>query len=366
MHIGSTRVKIARVGRRGLLTRRRTSELFLLVFVALNLYYFFGSENADWESYREIFQSGAWLALQERDIGFLGLVNSFKKLPDSSYENFRLAIAIYFFCFTIWVLSKWRSITVFDYFFVSLASLLGLFLARFTIQIREGIAITLVIAALTILLKRERLYGSLRAMAPSLVILCIAATIHLGAVIFLFAVLVPQLASGTVAWIGIRSKRAALLVTVGTLLAALAGFYGGYLPALLEKLGSDLYGDELQEVQVDVRKIIYWTVKSFILLYLIARVSSLPVVFKNSPVFSASTRYSVYAILPTLQIAIFYLMFSGGGAHLVSGTTRLYHSIFFVIFGLISLPARKTKVLFFVVTFLLLDEYRVMLYKKLD
>ncbi|WP_139285313.1 EpsG family protein [Acidovorax soli] len=115
--------------------------------------------NPDWLSYQRIYESGgAWLSEQGRDPAFLTL-NAFlaSVLGANSYETYRVLLALYFMVFMA-LLSAGRifKINPAGGGYVSLLlSLVYLGFTRFTIQIREGIAISIVIFVLALFAKHS-------------------------------------------------------------------------------------------------------------------------------------------------------------------------------------------------------------------
>ena len=108
--------------------------------------------NPDWFGYQLLFeQEGGWLADQGRDPLFLWLVSlAATSLGPDGYYNFRLAVAIYFVSFA-GLLGRGRLLPFVEGAPPLAALLLALLLfcaTRFTIQIREGIAMSLVLLAL--------------------------------------------------------------------------------------------------------------------------------------------------------------------------------------------------------------------------
>ena len=58
-------------------------------FLVANLLVLSGDLNPDWEGYRRIFDSGAWLLAQQRDAAFLALTGLFKDHVSNNYDTFR-------------------------------------------------------------------------------------------------------------------------------------------------------------------------------------------------------------------------------------------------------------------------------------
>lgn len=149
--------------------------------------------NPDWLGYAAIYaDAGAWLKDQGRDPLFVGIISAASALAGpSGYLAFRIAVGCYFAFFTYLLLTgrllelspraAWPSLLI---------GLLPLAAPRFTIQIREGIALTLAVFAVAAL-------GSLRTKRSVVVarpqwgiafgLLAAACAVHSGVLILLVA-----------------------------------------------------------------------------------------------------------------------------------------------------------------------------------
>lgn len=125
--------------------------------------------NPDWLSYQYIYDSqGGWLNEQGRDPAFLLLTSHLSNLfGPQGYEAYRILLALYFLLFVALLSSGCifkLNLSKSGYIFLMIA-LVYLGFTRFTIQIREGLAITLVILSLAHVLKRS--YGQEQAFLRS-------------------------------------------------------------------------------------------------------------------------------------------------------------------------------------------------------
>lgn len=117
----------------------------------------FSNLNPDWLSYQLIYESGgAWLSEQSRDPAFLTLTSLMASfLGANGYETYRVLLAVYFMVF-IALLSAGRIFKINlaggGYLTLMLA-LMYLGFTRFTIQIREGVAFSIVIFAIALFAK---------------------------------------------------------------------------------------------------------------------------------------------------------------------------------------------------------------------
>lgn len=228
--------------------------------------------NPDWFSYQLIYEShGAWLIEQGRDPAFLMLTSYLANLfGPQGYEAYRILLALYFLLFVallssgcIFKLNRTKS----GYVFLMIA-LVYLGFTRFTIQIREGLAMTLVILSLALVLKRSygqeqpfsrrsgnsRTLGLLR-MGGAWSFLIVAGLIHAATLSVLLILLAAV-------WVTRKGKtsnrdllppraqpwRMRLMWVVAFSLAGL-GIAQLYLGGSLERIAAETAGDRLAEVK---------------------------------------------------------------------------------------------------------------------
>ena len=154
--------------------------------------------NPDWYGYAAIYSDdGAWLADQGRDPLFVMLLGAMAAMtgPDE-YMTFRIVVGLYFATFT-YLLLKGRILPLGPKPHSNLLLFIGIlpFIApRFTIQIREGIAVTVALFGMALVASRGR--GSqdanrttLSAMGALLLFVASYAT-HSGAIVLPLALLV--------------------------------------------------------------------------------------------------------------------------------------------------------------------------------
>lgn len=227
--------------------------------------------NPDWFAYQRIYESqGAWLSEQGRDPAFLMLTAYLADLFGSQgYKAYRISLALYFLLFVallssgrIFKLNRARS----GYMFLMIA-LVYVGFTRFTIQIREGLAMTLVIFSLALVLKRSygqgqaflrignsHILGLLR-MGAAWSFLIVAGLIHA-------ATLSVLLILTAAVWVTRKGKTGdgrpspphvrpwrLRLAWVGAFCLAGLGVAQLYLGASLERVAAETAGDRLVEVK---------------------------------------------------------------------------------------------------------------------
>lgn len=338
-------------------TKRHTGwAVAVLGFIAINMLYFVGDLNADWASYEYLFDvDGGWLSDQGRDKGFLGLMAAAKAISD--YEHFRLAIGIYFFVFAVLFFRRWRRHLTNETYFWAFVGLLPLLVPKFTVIMREGLAVTLVLVSFTILFEREKLYRGVKALWPSCVLLAVAASIHSGTIVFLAALTIPAMVGHlTMASTPNRAVRNAAVLTVVGISTFL---YFADWDRLLRLAAESLLGDlPTEESDIDSSKSLYWAVKCLTVAYLAWKIRATEY---RQPAFSMFMRYTAYAVIPALQIIVIYLVFAGYPKFIDASAIRAYHTVFYSVFSLAALTTRATPLTAIIATALLVDEYRVMI-----
>lgn len=339
-----------------LLSARRVFwTLLFLAFTLGNLLHFIGEANPDWYSYQTLFEEqGAWLAERGRDPTFLGLMEFFALI--GSYEAFRLWVGLYFLIFTFWILNRWARHVPELSVFATFLSLAPLLMPKFTVQIREGLAQTVVLAALTLLFEQHRRGPRAGLPLMPLLLLAVASTIHAATAVLVAAVLIPLAALRLG---GAAGARLVLPIAVAmTLLAAAAGLYVIGVGDLLRDAASRLLGElQQEEARIDSAKAAYWSAKVIALGYLAVRVRRCDL---GQTAFGLFTRYATYALAPTFLLLAVYLIFTGYPAFIASAAIRAYHTVFYVVFALHCLVSRPRAGTAAVAGLLLLDEYRVM------
>lgn len=327
----------------------------IIVFIASNSIYFTDDLNADWKAYSRLFEEdGAWLANSGRDPGFVFLVELIKSI--GGYEHFRIIIGIYFLIFTTWFLCRWRSHLENNIMLWSFAGLLPLLIPKYTVQIREGLAQTLVLLAFTLLYEREWRLKILQATWLPFILLVLAGSIHGSTIIFLLAALIPFCVHnifGSSNW-----QRILLFSALISVLGIVIGLSMVKWDEFVLNAASTFLGDlSSVEAETNIFKVVYWAVKCALVIYLIGRVN------KISPalvIFGSFLRYMAYVIIPALQFIVLYLIFSEYPGFISSVAIRAYHTAFYLVFALTSLAIRTGPVNFVIAAALLLDEYRVM------
>jgi hypothetical protein len=344
--------------------RRLISWVFASAFIIINLFAFRGELNADWESYRWIFDDGAWLRDQNRDTAFLAFIDAAKFVGFSEYEYFRVLVILIFTAFTALFLKYWSVRAVPKGWLFSYLAVIPLFLPRFTIQIREGLAMCLVLIAITIFCGRWRSTHGIRASAlvgGSLVLL-LATRVNSATAIFLAPLAVTVALEGVRRWSRHSVEKVFWFISFATLAVAGVAFISGYFGQLVDAQAPIFYEGFIDKgTEFDLNKSFYWALRTAILFFIIKEFFGLRRSFQIPPAFSNFLAYSVYVLAPILHFACVFIIFSGTWLLAASSASRLYQTVLLTALMFIWFYARKSTLLLIVIAFTIVDQYRVMI-----
>lgn len=195
-----------------------------LVFFGLGglLWIGFSEFNPDWLSYLIIYETGgAWLAEYGQDPAFLLLiVFANYLLGPAGYELFRLILSIYFLFFSAAiVLGKIIPITYSRWLPLQLSlAIISFGFTRFTVQIREGVAATLILFGLACIMKGDVARDSLIRqifLAAGLAFFCFAVLTHVGTIALLAGVILGLLSQRFGRVLSFRIKTVWVSVSLG-------------------------------------------------------------------------------------------------------------------------------------------------------
>lgn len=242
--------------------------------------------NPDWFIYELIFVDGSHLKDNGRDLGFLAIIAGFK-LFSNSYELFRYTLALFFSGF-IFQLSN-GSILKYSFkknkLIVSLFFLVAFLFIRFTIQIREGLAVCFVISALANLLNNDTLtINSSKAFLKTInlkifLYFLIGITIHSGVLTFFLMFLASFFIKENVYRLKSIYKKYNRTILYSILVFAIivAFLYKGligYVYFLQEE-------EQLISTEVNLAKIGYWVVNGILTIVLVAQLKNYAMIVKN-------------------------------------------------------------------------------------
>lgn len=288
--------------------------------------------NPDWLGYAAIYEgAGAWLADQGRDPLFVLLVSSLSGLlgPDG-YDGFRVLIGLYFATFT-YLLLRGRVLP-----FGRLAQrwpllLLGLlpFVAlRFTVQIREGLALTLVFFGMAALARRAGRTPAASPVLAALLLFAAGAALHSGVAILLLALLLGLLLNSVCAY----SSRIELwlLLTLGlaavTLSAGVAAF--GFATQTGSDLVNTVYGSmAAEDAAMSMLKLLYWAAYGAGVAAVAGRVHVLYDSDALPPRLRTVLGVIALVLLPAIYVAALLLLSGDLPAIVVAGAARIMNML---------------------------------------
>lgn len=333
-------------------TQRRLWWVAMLcaLLLAAPIFLLTGLLNPDWVGYARLFESdGAWLAEQGRDPLFLMLMRGASAVFGADgYEEFRVALGWAFIAIAGWLGlgAGWPSVGAVR------AGGLGLALAvvnfgwtRFTVQVREGLAMVLVILGI---------YWACRARSRLLTTLALAgaALIHAGTVLLLLGWLLALL---TKCRPDLRTTKLAILLSSLAL-----GFIAGLIAFTLFDAGAVAAGafDRDEEALAEGGwKFLYWSLLA-VCCGVAARAATRAYPPHLGPI-SKTINYWGWVLMP----AVFGLLmaeFATNQALVIVATTSRALAMFNALLLLLAaLRSRLDRVAIGVLIFLIIDQSRV-------
>ena len=235
--------------------------------------------NPDWLAYQILYESkGGWLAAQSRDPLFILLIAGANVIFGlDGYDCFRNALSLYFILFTAAIaLGKIFPLSKYRWLFISMPFvLMSLAFARFSIQVREGLATTLIILGIACIAHADSMRFCVKRKAIkllALVLLACAASIHLGTIIF-FVVAI------CVFWITVSTKTMRIrkhLVMIGLLILGFFQFILSLSDRLIAHAAIVFLDDRsIERPTLDSGQLILWGGYGLICYYLSVTVKNL-------------------------------------------------------------------------------------------
>jgi hypothetical protein len=277
-----------------------------------------GDANPDWQGYEDVFAGeGAWLAAQGRDPLFTSIVQgAYALLGDGGYEQFRSLLLAYFIAVAALIahrLVQGPSPGVLDAAVVALA-VVAIVVTKFTVQVREGLALTALVGAFW----RERRAddGEGAGRVATFLLFLAAGMVHAGMLLYL--------AAWAVAWLLARllpaSIRSGAFDRVLLALAVLVGFAVvrslSAFDSLFEAL--DLLGISAEaEAEGSLAKYGYWMVMGTMVLALRSALTE-SARGEPAPGVQAFVRIHASLIMPAAYFASLFMVLGGTPAAFTS------------------------------------------------
>jgi hypothetical protein len=279
--------------------------------------------NPDWFAYKTLFESeGGWLAEQGRDPLFLLLMQlAVQSLGIGGYDDFRNLLGVFFTVATLLLAAGFvLPFTNGKPALVALILAVVVFSAsRFTIQIREGIAMVFVLLALRQIWDRPML-RTRPALATALML---AATLVHGGIALLLVTLIAAVGLGsTLGQSGDRCRKLRYL-TPWVIVAALLGTVFVLNSGLTAGLVGTLDDGRESFDRSSSLKYLYWGLTSLGLVCVAHAASRCIYQPTMSPVLRAFMGLMTYVILPAVLAAALLQLALGSSGVLIAATTRL-------------------------------------------
>jgi hypothetical protein len=327
--------------------------------------------NPDWLGYERIYHGGgSWLLEQGRDPIFILLVDTASGLLGSEgYPMFRGVLGAGFAVFAYMLIRGRivpfapRSVLTFSV----LVALLPLLVPRFTVQIREGLAMLFVVGALGLLLRWEDPQSKARSTSTTtktgilvVVMLTIAYGTHAGTAIIsgsmLLAWLIARLTAGSLRMefnliLGIAMIATGLSVAIATLVPSTT--WG--TQTIARAFGWLVDGS----TSMSLGKWIYWLVYGWGIFSLIANIVAMASVGALGPVTRPFATLMALVLLPALYLCALILLVSGVPPIVVSAVARMINMVTALLMLIVAFRGRVELRLGLFALFVLVDQVRI-------
>lgn len=332
--------------------------ILLLVFWCVVIY--LEEKNPDWFGYQRLFEDGAWLAESGRDYGFLLLVKTFKLFVGNNYLLFRRITYIVFSIIVLIFLSEnfLKSKTKESNTLLFSVAFIPLFFLRYTMQIREGFAISLVIFAFNIMFdffEEERQITSLTHL-KIVIFLLIASTIHSGLSFFLgFYILSILLGK-----FKINNSFDNIFKSISLFLFYISLIY--FTINYLYNIKDSYYTGGTVIIQLTYTKIFYWIILGFIITWLIKiNLSYLKQSNKNK-IFRIFIKNVFCLLLLVFYCIGFWFVITQFSNSIVSAISRILSlTLCLNIFILSKISPENRKLIYIISLFLFFDQIRILI-----
>jgi len=322
--------------------------------------------NPDWLAYRLFYEDGgAWLSEQGRDPAFLALNALLGSLfGPGGYDAYRSFLACYFLAFTI-ALARGRVLRLQlrgSGHVVAALAMIYVGFARFTIQIREGVAITLLLLALGLF---ERAEGqptpaSRKFQALGWVVIVLAALTHAAAIFVVVVLVVARMATPQSAEPTLLAGRYRAICWASALVT-LVGLAQLNFGGALESLAADTVGDRLffESTELNPAQLAFWAIYGVVCLVLLREVKAITTTEGRHGLYSSFLRVLAGpAVISTYATIVGALLLSVSPL-LVANYTRLLHLFLALVLLMVAASGHRRWPLFAIGLFLIADQLRI-------
>lgn len=330
------------------------------LFLWTIIYFSLSPFNPDWLAYQSIYENdGAWLVEQGRDPFFLFLINAFKTIFGSdSYVDFRIYIGVYFAVFSGITFRLATANRKNISFIIVFYAILNLVFSRFTIQIREGMAVTFLLIGVYQLLSQTETQRSPLARIVWSLLIFLSCLMHSIIILFVVAFFGLQLFNkifknhkNTFPRTRIRTLSFVVFLLIFFLLLKLFDIEG-----LLQR---DIGERSAVEVEIGIGKYLFWLFYGLVSFYVYLKIKKITLSksenlrLYNGLVFIAGPVTAIIFLLIVLNLA------TNGSAAIISTLARIYYLALGLSIFYISLKIVKDLIILFIIHFLLIDQIRI-------
>jgi hypothetical protein len=339
------------------------AALLAIAVLLAEFYYLRDEFNPDYSAYQIIFEEGgAWLVDQHRDFFFTGLNQAGALLFGADgFDTFFLCIAAYFVGF-LYLLLTGRILPMSAGRRPALALLFGILpltVIHFPVQIREGLALTFLLAGIGIL-AREAEDGGLSRRVPAFALFLLSCLTHSGTA--LFSLIIPgalilskreEVGAGTYLKLALGAI-ACLSVVAWSSSSGDFSLTGGTL--------EDHYGmSEIASVDLSFGKYLYWGAFGPIIFLIHRALHRDEAPAEHSRVYLIYGRLLTGVALPALLCMAFIQLYLEAPALVVSSTGRMMFTGTEIALALTVLNGRCAWYIYPISLYLLVNQVRILL-----
>jgi hypothetical protein len=321
--------------------------------------------NPDWLGYKRIYEdSGSWLAKQDRDPVFLFIIKIIQYYVGiDNYISFRIVVGVYFAAFvSLMLCGKILPMNVKKQSWIALMiGILPFTATRFTVQIREGIALSIMLVAMGILVSRDKknIIPLWLRQTISLFFLLISYATHSGSSIMVVAWLIGIIieyfhpVEEKYEILRLRTARNMLLITSIVFVIILNTNYGS-------NLASSFYGWAAEnELSTSIGKFVYWAIYGVGISIIIRQYEYLYQKRMLYPGLRGMLGAMSITMLPVIYLVVILLLLTGAPTIIVSSAARIIGTLLSLLLLYLGLQGYMNRIIYVFAIFILIDQIRI-------
>ncbi len=330
--------------------------IFYLILNFLTEFY-----NPDWIGYEATYNNEGYLSESGRDIGYIFINYIFNKL-NISYQVYRHILTIFFSFY----LFKFCIGKVIDFDikqinnFVLFVFILAFFVIRFSIQIREGIAISILLIAFNNLLKKKN--SSLEVFNHKVFLqLLTVYSIHGGTSVFLLSYpvyfIIKKYKTSKFSVLALFFSSRLILNSIIILISLCLALFAKYYSSFFYFSENDLL---LQKTSFSLVKIGYWLFLGVLTFLLLKKVRD----YFNKQSNEQGLYFSFFfkIVLPILYFSIISAILLNVSGGFISALSRIYNLLLLIFIMILLLKTNQNRLFLFMFSvFLIVDQLRIVL-----